>query len=84
MRPQGFLGRAYAHQHATGLGLPPDVRHWSDTGALRAKQRESAVRTTIGELNQRLLKRILWVASSVVILQFLGFGFLAFKIGLLK
>lgn len=36
MRPQGFLGRAYAHQYATGLGLPPDVRHWSDTDALRA------------------------------------------------
>jgi HipA-like C-terminal domain len=36
MRPQGFLGRAYVHQHATGLGLPPDVRHWSDTDALRA------------------------------------------------
>ena len=36
MRPQGFLGRAYAHQHASALGLPPDVRHWSDTDALRA------------------------------------------------
>lgn len=36
MRPQGFLGRAYAHQHAADLGLPPDVRHWSDTDALRA------------------------------------------------
>lgn len=36
MRPQGFLGRAYAHQHANSLGLPPDVRHWSDTDALRA------------------------------------------------
>lgn len=36
MRPQGFLGRAYARQHATDLGLPPDVRHWSDTDALRA------------------------------------------------
>ncbi len=36
MRPQGFLGRAYARQCATGLGLPPDVRHWSDTDALRA------------------------------------------------
>jgi hypothetical protein len=36
MRPQGFLGRAYAHQHASGLGLPPDVRHWSDADALRA------------------------------------------------
>ena len=36
MRPQGFLGRAYARQHATELGLPPDVRHWSDADALRA------------------------------------------------
>jgi hypothetical protein len=36
MRPQGFLGRAYARQHATPLGLPSDVRHWSDTDALRA------------------------------------------------
>ncbi len=36
MRPQGFLGRAYAHQHASSLGLPPDVRHWSDTDAVRA------------------------------------------------
>ena len=36
MRPQGFLGRAYARQHATGLGLPPDVRHWRDADALRA------------------------------------------------
>jgi hypothetical protein len=36
MRPQGFLGRAYARQCSTGLGLPPDVRHWSDTDALRA------------------------------------------------
>jgi hypothetical protein len=36
MRPQGFIGRAYARQHAAGLGLPPDVRHWNDTDALRA------------------------------------------------
>lgn len=36
MRPQGFLGRAFAHQHAGTLGLPPNVRHWSDTDALRA------------------------------------------------
>ena len=36
MRPQGFLGRAYAHRYAPGLGLPADVRHWSDTDALRA------------------------------------------------
>ena len=36
MRPQGFLGRAYAHRHAPSLGLAADVRHWSDTDALRA------------------------------------------------
>jgi len=36
MRPQGFLGRAYAQQYAMPLGLPLDVRHWSDTDALRA------------------------------------------------
>ena len=36
MRPQGFLGRAYAHRHAPSLGLPADVRNWSDTDALRA------------------------------------------------
>jgi len=35
-RPQGFLGRAYAHRHALALGLPTDVRHWSDADALRA------------------------------------------------
>jgi len=36
MRPQGFLGRAYAQRHAPSLGLPADVRNWSDTDALRA------------------------------------------------
>lgn len=36
MRPQGFIGRAYARQHAADLSLPADVRHWSDTDALRA------------------------------------------------
>lgn len=36
MRPQGFLGRAYAHRHAFALGLPIHIQHWSDTDALRA------------------------------------------------
>lgn len=36
MRPQGFLGRAYAERFASALGLPRDVREWSDTDALRA------------------------------------------------
>lgn len=48
MRPQGFLGRAYAHQHATSLGLPPDVRHWSDTDALRVLLRHGG--DTVGNL----------------------------------
>lgn len=48
------------------------------------KQREGAIRTTIGELNQHLLKRMLWGAGCIVILQILAFGFLAFKMGLFK
>lgn len=48
------------------------------------EQREGAIRRTIGELNQHLLKRMLWGASGIVVLQILGFGFLAFKMGLFK
>lgn len=36
MRPQGFLGRAYANRFASALGLSRDVREWSDADALRA------------------------------------------------
>lgn len=36
MRPQGYLGRAYAARHAAALGLPPRPTQWSDTHALRA------------------------------------------------
>lgn len=36
MRPQGYLGRAYAATHAPGLGLPPNPEHWSDTNIIRA------------------------------------------------
>ena len=36
MRPQGFLGRAFARSHATHLGLPASVAEWSDAQALRA------------------------------------------------
>ena len=36
MRPQGFLGRAYAARHARVLGLPTSLSEWSDTHALRA------------------------------------------------
>lgn len=36
MRPQGFLGRAYAARHAEPLGLPANVAEWSDTHVLRA------------------------------------------------
>lgn len=48
------------------------------------KQREEAIRTTIGELNQRMLKRMLWGAVGTAVLQVLGFGFLALKMGLFK
>jgi hypothetical protein len=36
MRPQGYLGRAYATRHGAGLGLPPRLTDWTDTHALRA------------------------------------------------
>ena len=48
MRPQGFLGRAYAHQHSAALGLPANVAHWSDTDALRALLANGA--DTVGNL----------------------------------
>lgn len=36
MRPQGFLGQAYARRHADELGLPADPKEWSDAQALHA------------------------------------------------
>ena len=36
MRPQGYLGRAYAVRHGATLGLPAHLGDWSDTHALRA------------------------------------------------
>lgn len=36
MRPQGFLGRAYAAHHAAALGLPAKLNEWRDEHALRA------------------------------------------------
>ena len=36
MRPQGYLGRAFAARHGAELGLPEKLTEWSDTQALRA------------------------------------------------
>ena len=36
MRPQGYLGRAYAARYGAGLGLPARLTDWTDTHALRA------------------------------------------------
>jgi len=36
MRPQGYLGRAWASAHAAALGLPGNPEHWSDTEVIRA------------------------------------------------
>lgn len=36
MRPQGYLGRAYAARHGAELGLPERLADWTDTHALRA------------------------------------------------
>lgn len=36
MRPQGYLGRAYATSHAANLGLPQNPENWTETHALKA------------------------------------------------
>lgn len=36
MRPQGYLGRAYAARHGAELGLPERLKDWADTHVLRA------------------------------------------------
>lgn len=36
IRPQGYLGRAYAARHGVALGLPQRLVDWSDTHALQA------------------------------------------------
>ena len=36
MRPQGYLGRAYAACHGAALGLPSTLKEWTDSHALRA------------------------------------------------
>lgn len=36
MRPQGYVGRAYATRHGGELGLPERLNDWTDTHALRA------------------------------------------------
>lgn len=36
MRPQGYLGRAFAHKNAKQLGLPERLGDWSDSDVLQA------------------------------------------------
>ncbi|MCZ4304543.1 type II toxin-antitoxin system HipA family toxin YjjJ [Zoogloeaceae bacterium G21618-S1] len=36
MRPQGYLGRAYASTYAADLGLPANPEHWGDAEVIRA------------------------------------------------
>ena len=36
MRPQGYLGRAYASAYAGALGLPGNPEHWGDGEVIRA------------------------------------------------
>lgn len=36
IRPQGFIGRAFAHKHAEELNLPKDLKIWSDDDVLIA------------------------------------------------
>lgn len=39
LRPQGFLGRAFARRHAGDLGLSPDLQRWSAEDVLRVLTR---------------------------------------------
>ena len=36
MRPQGYMGRAFASKHGLELGLPDSVNQWSDSNSLHA------------------------------------------------
>jgi hypothetical protein len=36
IRPEGFMGRAFAHRFAGELGLPPKINHWSDRQVVSA------------------------------------------------
>lgn len=36
LRPQGFLGRAWARRHGPALSLPPDPRQWDDDALLQS------------------------------------------------
>ncbi|MBT9184163.1 type II toxin-antitoxin system HipA family toxin YjjJ [Pectobacterium punjabense] len=36
MRPQGYLGRAYASTYSAELGLPPNPEDWTDANVIRA------------------------------------------------
>jgi hypothetical protein len=36
MRPQGYLGRAYASTYAADLGLPANPEQWADSDVVRA------------------------------------------------
>ncbi|WP_420254753.1 type II toxin-antitoxin system HipA family toxin YjjJ [Enterobacter asburiae] len=36
MRPQGYLGRAYASRFSSELGLPANPENWNDTDVIRA------------------------------------------------
>jgi hypothetical protein len=69
MRPQGFLGRAFVHQQATRLGLPPNLALWRDDHVLTALA--AVGEDGIGNLivGDAALSRWLAHSSSVAILR---------------
>ncbi len=42
MRPNGFMGRAFAYAHGRELDLPPDLRNWTDDHLMLALSRYGA------------------------------------------
>ncbi len=79
------LTREMTKRHADNLNamqIEKEVRIENQKALIKfIKERENSIQTTICELNQYLLKRMLWGAGGIVVLQILGFGFLAFKMG---
>lgn len=80
------LTREMTKRHSeivNAMGVEKDSREVMQKALVKfVKERDASIRTTIGDLNRHLLKRMLWGACGIVAFQILGFGVLAFKMGL--
>ncbi len=72
MRPQGYLGRAYASTHAAALGLPANPEHWGHAEVIRALLAHG--HDAIGNLLMRGTGRATVLLACRLRRQFTGFG----------